>query len=211
VDDGTPGSARPPVTLPATMPTELFTFADLLTRLVPDFDGRRWKVIRHLDRSADAPDLVELFHTNRAAIEFYQTYQGRDIFRNCDGFFSFLGLPGGRARFMGAYRVEGPGQAVLLPEANDPLVPSAFRSMWRRWKVAENGVAQNFRYGIVRDPRFQPLEMRPVIAWGAGERAWHQWDLSKPVLELRQPGEIGACPCWFRKLWPVVSRNSGRI
>ncbi len=178
------------------MADELFAFSDLIARVAPEFNSHgRWKVVRHLDTSADV-DLVALFHTGREAIEEYQRWQGSDIFAPCDGFFSFLGLPGKRAQFMAAYQVLGPGTLALLPDGHDPAIPAALRPMFGRWKAAEAGVAKNYRYDLKRDERFTALEMRPVIAWGEGTRKWHQWSLDKPVLELRQPDQIRACPAF---------------
>jgi hypothetical protein len=49
-------------------------------------------------------------------------------------------------------------------------------------------------YDLVRDPRFEQLELRAVIDWGAGALAWHQWDLRKAVVELRDPNAFAPCP-----------------
>ena len=94
--------------VPKRMSDPLFTFADLLKRVCAALEGvDRWKAVRHLDNRPGVPDLVELFHLDREALEFYQAEQSKDVFGACDGIFSVLGLPGRRALFVGAYRVGG--------------------------------------------------------------------------------------------------------
>lgn len=151
----------------------LFTFAELLQRVVPGFLGARWKVVRHLDNRKGAPDLVELLHLERDAREFYQADQINDVFSDCEGTFSFVGLPGRRALFIRAYLVRGvsfarplvsqlrPGQCVrrdkllrcvaaglgytrLTAKVKEPLL-SAVRSAIRRGEFAPHGKAMVFR------------------------------------------------------------------
>src|SRR5262245_11120999 len=96
------------------MSEPLFTFADLVARVCPALEGiDKWKAVRHLDNRPGVPDLIELFHLDREALEFYQAEQSRDVFGACDGIFSFLGLPGRRALFVGAYQVRGSRTATM--------------------------------------------------------------------------------------------------
>jgi len=173
--------------------TALFTFEDLIQRVAPGFDSARWKVIRHLDASPDAPDFVELFQTNREAMEFYQSFQSRDILKDCEGFFSFVGLPNDRAVFAGAYRVVGQTGQVTLSE-DEQRVPVELRSLWKSWISLQKPGEFTFRYNLERDERFELLTARPVIEWGGGARAWHQWTTSKAVVALREPACIAPCP-----------------
>ena len=177
--------------IPKRMPEPLFTFADLVARVCPALEGiDKWKAVRHLDNRPDVPDLVEMFHIDREALEFYQAEQSKDIFGACDGIFSFLGLPGRRALFVGAYQVRGSRTATVL----DPsTVPVALRGMYEAARRDEPDVVRYY-YNLVRDPRFAALEMRVVVDWGLGALSWHQWGLEKPVVELRDPNALGPCP-----------------
>lgn len=125
-----------------------------------------------------------MFCLDRNAFEMYQAEQSSDIFRDCEGLFSFLGLPGRRALFVGAYRVVG-----KRPRFREEEIPDALREFWSAQSGGE-GVA----YALERDSRFAPMEMRVVVDWGDGALAWHQWKLDKPVVELRPRGELHPCP-----------------
>ncbi len=173
------------------MPESLFTFVELVQRLEPALDHSRWKVVRHKDNRADVPDLFQLSFTDagREVLDFYQAFQGADLFSACEGIFSFVGLPRSRALFLGAYLVNDT-QHVLLPEPAS--VPAPLRAVWEQW-YGEGG-NRNYRYELVRDPRFQSLERRVVIDWGGSAVSWHQWKLAKPVVELRDPASHGPCP-----------------
>ncbi len=168
----------------------LFTFEDLVERVCVGFDRKdRWKAVRHLDNRAGVPDLVELFHFDREALEFYQAEQGRDIFGTCEGLFSFLGLPGRRALFVGGYQVRGSKAAAL----DLSTVPVALLPMYEGRSLEDLHATRHY-YDLVRDPRFSALEMRVVVDWGLGALSWHQWALDKPVVELRDPNSLGPCP-----------------
>lgn len=171
----------------------LFTFDELVRRVAPQVDiaGRRWKVVRHRHNDSRVPDLIELFHLDRDAFNYYQSDQGSDIFGACDGIFSFLGLPGGLGLFVGGYRVKG-----ARPQEHPPLdeVPHALRKAYEGWR--EESTDPFVRYQLERDPCFEPLELRAVIDWGKGALAWHQWKLAKPVVELRNPHAMQVCPAY---------------
>lgn len=174
-------------------PTPLFTFDELVARLAPGFALGRWKVVRHLETARDAPDFAELVATSPGALEFYQRHQGADVFGRCAGIFSFVGLPGGRALFFGAYTVEGPAERPELAP-DDPAVPAILRPLWRRWADPTQPGTITHRYSLRRDPCFAPLEGRVVVDWGRAALSWHQWKTDKAVLELREPGRIAPCP-----------------
>jgi hypothetical protein len=175
-----------------TMDT-LFTFHDLIQRVVPGFDSSRWKVVRHLENSREAPDFGDLILTERSTVEFYQCFQGSDLFGNCDGIFSFVGLPSSRALFFGAYLRVGDGTSVRL-QSDNPSVPASIKPLWQRWCRDQKPGASSFQYSLERDDRFAPLEGRVIIDWGAGALAWHQWKSDKPVVEIRESGQVAPCP-----------------
>ena len=147
--------------------------------------------MRHLHNDKHVPDLVELFHLDREAFRFYQSEQDTDIFGACDGIFSFLGLPGRLALFVGGYLVQGGG---LSPNVPIEEVPRALRAAHEHWR--KRSTEDVFRYNLVPDERFAPLELRAVIDWGQGALAWHQWKLDKPVVELRDPHALMECPAF---------------
>jgi len=182
-----------PVVQELTQASTLFTFRDLIRKVAPDFaENARWKVVRHQDSRAEVPDLQELFRFERADFEFYQSIQMTDIFKECEGIFSFLGLPGGKALFVGAYRVVKT-EPVRLETIGD--VPASLSEVWPRWVSEQRPEQPSYRY-VLEDcgARFKALEMRAVIDWGKGALAWHQWGLDKPVVELREGGELHPCP-----------------
>lgn len=172
------------------MTDALLHFGELLQKAAPGFDPRRWKVVRHLDKRKGAPDLVELLHLERDALEFYQADQGSDVFGGCEGIFSFVGLPGRRALFIGAYVVRG--VSFALPPSLE-RVPLALRPLYEAFPET-TGTIQRYFYDLMRDVRFAGLEMRVVVDWGQGALAWHQWNVDKPVVELRDPNALEACP-----------------
>jgi len=174
-------------------PSPLFSFDDLIQRVSSGFDAKKWKVVRHLENTKEAPDFEDLVLTEPSALEFYQSYQGTDVFGNCDGFFSFLGLPGGRALFFGAYKVKRPAETPTLdPNASD--VPASLRPLWQRWADHQKPGSVTYHYDLERDDRFADLQGRVVIDWGVGTRSWAQWSTDKAVLEIREPGRIAPCP-----------------
>ncbi|MCB9609460.1 MAG: hypothetical protein H6716_22905 [Polyangiaceae bacterium] len=169
----------------------LFTFRELAERVAPGaaLGEKRWKLVRHKHNSEHVPDLIDLFHFDRTAFEFYQADQSSHVFRDCEGFFSFLGLPGGRGLFVGAYAV---GEARQV-RADDLLgVPACLQDHYK--EHPERGISTLFRYELVPSADFAPLELRAVIDWGASMRSWQQWKLDKPVVELRDPSALPECP-----------------
>ncbi|WP_433931019.1 hypothetical protein AB3662_43160 [Sorangium cellulosum] len=119
------------------MPEPLFTFADLIVRVCPvSEDINKWKIVRHLYSRPGVPNLVELFHLDRKALEFYQAEQAKDIFRTCDGIFSFLGLPGRRALFVGAYQARGSRTATAIDPARRATTMTRPGSSLRRARGA---------------------------------------------------------------------------
>ncbi len=167
------------------------TFLELVRRVAPDFDGvGRWKMVRHLDNRAGAPDLLELLRADPAAFDFYQADQTTDVFGKCDGIFAFAGRPNRRALFLGGWRVRGTRSPA--PVAIDE-VPLALRPLYQHL-LNQNDALCNYRYDLAHDPVFQPLERAVEIDWGRGAITWHQWDLEKRVVGLRSQGQFEPCP-----------------
>ena len=167
------------------------SFIELVRRVVPGFEGgRKWKVVRHMDSRPGAPDLMELLRTNRSAFEIYQADQAQDVFGKCEGVFAFIGLPGRRALFAGAWFVTGVTRS-LSPSPDD--VPVVLRPLYQHIAKDEPR-PESFQYALQHDMRFAQLERRVVIDWGRGAINWHQWDVAKTVVGFRDEGAHEPCP-----------------
>ena len=112
--------------------TSLFKFSDLLSRVDKNFDGDKWKVVRHKDNRSDVPNLFQLSFTEKGqeAINFYQSWQKSNVFGKCEGIFSFVGLPQRRALFLGAYKIRSVESRLIPPPSE---VPSELRDIWGTW------------------------------------------------------------------------------
>jgi len=175
-------------------PMALLTFSELIAKVAPDFNRKaKWKAVRHLDNRPGAPDLLELFRSDRSTFEFYQSIQSVDLFGDWEGIFSFLGLPNQKAMFIGAYRVVGSSRVRL---ESVPDVPPQLSDVWKAWEREQKPDHLHVRYIFEPDARFRPLELRTVIDWGKGALTWHQKNFDKPVVELREPYEFPPCPSY---------------
>lgn len=140
--------------------------------------SRRTKLVRHQEQGIDVAAL------HRAGqLEFYQTFQGRPVFANCDQIVSFLGSVESQAVFVGVYEVLGVSgpRAIELPD--DFLYPKM-------------NVSSVYVYNLVRDKRFDALSERLVIDWGAGTRSWVQnfKQGGKEVVEVLPKGYVKEFP-----------------
>ena len=118
--------------------------------------SRRTKLVRHQEQGIDVAALLRV-----GQLEFYQSFQGRPVFANCDQIVSFLGGVGSQAIFVGVYEVLGVSGPCAIELPKDFLYP-------------EMNVSSVFVYNLVRDERFDVLRDRLVIDWGAGTRSWVQ-------------------------------------
>lgn len=143
------------------------------------FDSsRRTKLVRHQEQGIDVAALLRA-----GQLEFYQTFQGRPVFANCDQIVSFLGGVGTQAIFVGVYEVLGVSgpRAIKLP--GDFL----YQHM---------DVSSVYVYNLARDKRFDTLLERLVIDWGAGTRSWVQKFRKgqKQVVEVLPNGYVKEFP-----------------
>ena len=118
--------------------------------------SRRTKLVRHREQGIDVAALLRT-----GQFEFYQTFQSRPIFANCDQIISFLGGVGTQAVFVGVYEVLGVSgpRSIRLPKG---------------FPYPEKNVSSVYVYDLDRDERFDGLRDRLVIDWGAGTRSWFQ-------------------------------------
>lgn len=119
------------------------------------------KLVRHQDSRHDLYELV-----TSGLIETYQACQSKPVLE-CDYMASFLGLPRGKARFLGLYRVTGRSTVAEVQLPKDYTLP-------------EN--PENLFYFLEKVPGFEDLEQRVVIDWGGSTRSWHQWLSPKEVV-----------------------------
>jgi hypothetical protein len=148
--------------------------------LIPfGFDtSRRTKLVRHQEKGIDVSALHRV-----GQLEFYQTFQNRPVFADCDQIISFLGGNGTHAIFVGVYNVVGVSgpRAIKLPKTF--LFPKMY-------------VSDVYVYDLVRDERFDALIDRLVIDWGAGTRSWVQKFRGgeKEVIEVLPRGYVKEFP-----------------
>lgn len=140
--------------------------------------SRRTKLVRHQKQGIDVTALLRA-----EQLEFYQSFQSRPVFANCDQIVSFLGSVRTEAVFLGVYEIRGvscPG-AIELPK--DFLYP-------------EMDVSSVYVYDLVKDTRFESLSERVVIDWGAGTRSWVQKFRKgkKEVVEVLPRGYVKEFP-----------------
>jgi hypothetical protein len=140
--------------------------------------SRRIKLVRHQEQGIDVAALLRA-----GQLEFYQTFQGRPVFANCDQIVSFLGSVGTQAVFVGVYQVLGVSGPCAMELPEDFLYP-------------EMNVSSVYVYDLVRDKRFDVLSERLVIDWGAGTRSWVQKFRhgEKEVVEVLPKGYVKEFP-----------------
>lgn len=141
-------------------------------------ERQRAKLVRHQDAHVDVDDLYR-----RGLFETYQTFQSKPRFANCDLVISFIGRPGLEAMFVGVYKVgeaSAPGAKQAPPEVLDP----------------GRDASHDVHYKLVKDPRFDELQGRLVIDWGASTRAWVQnvRPNTKRVVEVLPKGYVREFP-----------------
>jgi hypothetical protein len=140
--------------------------------------SRPTKLVRHKDKRLD----VDLLY-RAGQFEEYQSLQKREVFSNCKTLISFVGRSGTHALFVGIYhvvRVEGPKAHALSID----------------FKFPEMDVSNHYLYTLERDRRFDELQGRLVIDWGAGALSWVQKFRPnlKPVVEVLPRGYVGEFP-----------------
>lgn len=140
--------------------------------------SRRTKLVRHQEQGIDIAALLRA-----GQLEFYQTFQGRPVFANCEQIVSFLGGAGTQAVFVGVYEVRG----VSGPRAIKLPTDFLYQHM---------NVSSVYVYNLARDKRFDTLRERLVIDWGAGTRSWVQKfrQGEKQVVEVLPKGYVNEFP-----------------
>ena len=159
----------------AKHPTKPLGIVDLLE--LYGFDkSKRTNFARHKDRRFD--DELHLRHW----LDFYQATQGKPVFDRCEQIVAFVGSEKTKARFVGVYKLLGPGRDAhgIRPPKGYPPALSKYR----------------YFYDLERQPGYERLENRVIVEWGSGTRLFHHWynrkgkePKDKEVLELLPGGQ----------------------
>lgn len=143
---------------------------DLLTFYKLDMT-KKIKLVRHQDKR---DNLQDIYSNDLSSFEFYQQYQERDVF-TCDYIISFLGLDNQRSKFIGIYKVLGKNSVntpiTILNQRISHLIQNA-----------------KYHYDLKKVNIMDDLTDRLIVNWGEGTRAWHQWLISKEIIEILPTG-----------------------
>lgn len=114
------------------------------------------KIARHMDTRG--VDVHELYATGH--FEIYQSYQERNVFKDCEYLVSCLGIENNQALFIGVYNVKCINNVDGFPKHLD--VPY-------RGKAKVNS---KYEYQLEKLSGFEELEGRLVINWQNIAQAW---------------------------------------
>ncbi len=138
---------------------------------------RRIKLVRHFDKNWDVYDLER-----RDLLRFYQSFQSKPVFRDCDLLVAFLGMERKQARFHGVYEVTA------------EHTPGSFGVPVGLETFPDFGGPNHFYYDLEAMPGFEDLVKRVVIKWGDSPLAWHQWYSDREVLQVLPSGFVRPFP-----------------
>jgi len=141
--------------------------------------SKKIKLVRHLDPKVDTRYLYK-----NGMLEYYQSLQSSDVFRDCDYVLAFLGEDGLKATFIGAY--EKLSSTIFDATIHHP--PAQFPYM----EILNQPL---FRYEFRKLAELDDLIDRLVIDWET--RGWHQWlkdEKPKKVVEILPPGYVKEFP-----------------
>lgn len=141
--------------------------------------SQKVKIVRHQEKDYD----VNLLYKNDW-IEFYQSIQSKERFKDCDYILSFLGTEGTKAVFVGAYRKTG------VSSFKKEMAPGGF-------PYPEMLEKELFYYHLEKIDLLSDLKDRLVIDWGKATRNWCQWlsqDNLKQVVEILPDGYVKEFP-----------------
>lgn len=143
---------------------------------------KRIRLVRHQETG------IDMFMLKRDNwFEFFQSYQGRDVFAECDVLVSFLAERGSHSVLEGVYVIDssqGPVK-VSCPDG---------------YPYPEHVAGAKYLYKLKRDSRYDILCGRVVIDWGKGTRSWvqHFRPQNKPVIEVLPSGYMDKFPGYLK-------------
>lgn len=147
-------------------------------------DPKLVQLVRHQQRGPNGGTPYTLLQTNPLEFEFYQTIQGREVFRR-QFIASFVVTPSGETLFVNLYE-------VAKPNINSTAVSCPI-------KLKSYEAGKLFVYGLSLDERMNDFSKRLIIDWGEGYRSWVQRPekQNKDVVEIRKQFEEPEFPDHF--------------
>jgi hypothetical protein len=147
-------------------------------------DPKSVQLVRHQDRGPNGGTPFSLLQENRSEFEFYQSVQGRAVFRR-EFIASFVVTPNGETLFLDLYKSSKPqisSKAIICPI---------------RLKSYDAG--KFFVYDLTIDERMNDFSKRMVLNWGEGYRSWVQRaeKQNKDIIEIRKQFEEPQFPDYF--------------
>jgi hypothetical protein len=147
-------------------------------------DPKSVQLVRHQERGPNGGTPFSLLQKNRSQFEFYQTVQGREVFRR-EFIASFVVTPSGETLFVDLYKVGKPNsnsKAVICPI-----------------KLKSYDAGKLFVYDLTLDERMNDFSKRMVLNWGEGYRSWVQRaeKQNKDIVEIRRQFEEPKFPDYF--------------
>jgi hypothetical protein len=145
--------------------------------------SKKIKLVRHKDKTFD---LYKLYLNDQ--LDLYQSSQSSPVFSECDQIISFIGLEGGRSKFIGVYDV------IACEKNLCHSWPDHY--LYKESEVFEYGQHGEYLYELKKDERFDFLSGRVVIDWGGSALAWHQWmdKQEKEIIEVLPAGYVSEFP-----------------
>ncbi len=149
-----------------------------------ELDPKSVQLVRHQARGPDGRTPFSLLQENRPEFEFYQTVQGREVFRR-EFIASFVVTPSGETLFVDLYRVG-------KPHSNSEAITCPI-------KLKSYDAGKLFVYDLTHDERMNDFSKRLVLIWGEGYRSWVQRPekQKKDVIEIRKQFEEPKFPDHF--------------
>jgi len=163
----------------------------------------RIKLARHKD-NREGINLDELMHIGM--FETYQSYQERDVFKDCDYVVSFISEGRNQALFVGVYKIVSRGRVNGVPER------------YQKHFGPEAKKNSKYRYLLAKESGFEAFEKRLVFDWFVGSRSWFRI-LSKEtdlkILQWQPEGYVADFPGYddvilsYIELKEIISNPSG--
>lgn len=121
--------------------------------------SKRIKIARHKDKRVGV-NLEELIETGY--FQLYQSYQEKNVFKDCDYLVSCVGIKQNQAMLLGVYKVNGTYPINGLPEK------------YKGYFGEEAKKESKYRYDLEKLKGFEEYENRLIIQWDSNSRGWYR-------------------------------------